>query len=170
LVQNVAGTALFLATKVEENCRKIKDLIVEVARVAQKNPTLIIDEQSKEYWKWNDTIMLTEQIMLELLCFDVNIEQPYEYLKNFVNTVIKEKEPRRKEIMGSAWAFLNDSLLTVLNLTFSSKVIAGGALYFALKFFDITLPQEDGKEWYEILGLDLKEARSAFHIMADLWE
>lgn len=51
LHQNIAATALFLANKVEENCRKTKDIIIAVAKVAQKNAKLIIDEQSKEYWR-----------------------------------------------------------------------------------------------------------------------
>jgi protein BUR2 len=46
----LGATALFLATKVEESCRKMKDLVVACCRVAQKNPNLLIDEQSKDFW------------------------------------------------------------------------------------------------------------------------
>lgn len=49
----VAATALFLATKVEESCRKMKEMVLAFCRVAQKNPNLIIDEQSKDFWRWS---------------------------------------------------------------------------------------------------------------------
>lgn len=62
----VAATATFLATKVEENCRKMKELVVACARVAQKNPSLLLDEQSKEYWRWRDTILHNEDLLLEV--------------------------------------------------------------------------------------------------------
>ncbi|KAG7131506.1 Cyclin pch1 like protein [Verticillium longisporum] len=68
---NIAATALFLANKTEENCRKTKEIIITVAKVAQKNSQLIIDEQSKEYWRWRDNILAYEELMLELLTFDL---------------------------------------------------------------------------------------------------
>lgn len=62
----VAATATFLATKVEENCRKMKELVVACARVAQKDPSLLIDENSKEFWRWRDTILHNEDVLLEV--------------------------------------------------------------------------------------------------------
>ena len=78
--QNIAATALFLANNAEENCRKTKDIIVAVAKVAQKNAKLIIDEQSKEYWRWKDSILTYEEVMLEQLTFDLMIDNPYRHL------------------------------------------------------------------------------------------
>ncbi|KAG7149677.1 Cyclin pch1 like protein [Verticillium longisporum] len=77
---NIAATALFLANKTEENCRKTKEIIITVAKVAQKNSQLIIDEQSKEYWRWRDNILAYEELMLELLTFDLMVENPYHRL------------------------------------------------------------------------------------------
>ena len=68
---SAAATALFLATKVEENCRKMRELVVACCRVAQKQPNLVVDEQNKEYWKWRDTILHNEDVLLEALCFDL---------------------------------------------------------------------------------------------------
>ncbi|KAK3364964.1 hypothetical protein B0T24DRAFT_683625 [Lasiosphaeria ovina] len=47
-IHNMAATALFLANKTEENCRKTKDLIIAVAKVARKNTKLIIDHDDEE--------------------------------------------------------------------------------------------------------------------------
>ena len=49
---SMAATSLFLATKVEENCRKMKELVVACVRVAQKEPNKAGVDQDKEYWRW----------------------------------------------------------------------------------------------------------------------
>jgi protein BUR2 len=60
-----AATALFLATKVEESCRKMKEIVLACCRVAQKNPNLVIDEQSKDFWRWRDCILYNEDVLLD---------------------------------------------------------------------------------------------------------
>jgi hypothetical protein len=60
--QNIAATSLFLATKTEETCRKTKEVVIAVAKVAKKNTSPIIDGQSKIYRRWRDNILLCEEI------------------------------------------------------------------------------------------------------------
>ncbi|KAK3060109.1 hypothetical protein LTS18_009351, partial [Coniosporium uncinatum] len=36
----IAAVSVFLATKIEETCRKVKELVIACCRVAQKNPQL----------------------------------------------------------------------------------------------------------------------------------
>ncbi|KAK4966653.1 hypothetical protein LTR42_010964 [Elasticomyces elasticus] len=43
----IAAICLFLATKVEESTRTLKDLISAFCRVAQKNPNLVVDDQNR---------------------------------------------------------------------------------------------------------------------------
>ncbi|KAK6527056.1 hypothetical protein TWF281_010251 [Arthrobotrys megalospora] len=169
---NVAATALYLATKVEENCRKLSDLIQAVARTAQKNDQIIIDEQSKEYWKWHDTIMFTEEYMLAALCYDFNIEKPYKLLQDYLQLITVEDGGRKdKDIMKVAWAFINDSHLTVLCLMFPASTIAGAALYMSAKFNDTVFKDsKDGKPWWKVIGVDLLDIKKACNQMADLYE
>ena len=134
---SIAATALFLATKVEENCRKMRELIVACCRVAQKQPNLVVDEQSKEYWKWRDTILHNEDVLLEALCFDLQIEQPYRILYDFL---CYYKVQGNKQLRNSSWAFLNDSHVTIMCLLFSPKTIAGAALYAGARWSDIAFP------------------------------
>lgn len=147
---NIAATALFLATKTEENCRKTKEIVIAVAKVAQKNASLIIDEQSKEYWRWRDNILLYEELMLEHLTFDVVLQSPYNYLYNFLQKLHVEDN---KQLRNVAWAYLNDSCLTMLCLLMSPKDIAIGALYFAAKFTGEKIPDDEGGDpWWTQLG------------------
>ena len=163
----IAATALFLATKVEENCRKMKELVVACCRVAQKQPSLIVDEQSKEYWKWRDTILHNEDMLLEALCFDLQLEQPYRVLFEFLCYYGVQND---KNLRNVSWAYLNDANLTAMCLLFPTRLIAGSALYAAAKFTGVTLPDEQGLPWWEHLGLDIGDIRRAVDLMAEIYE
>ncbi|KAI9253151.1 cyclin-like protein [Sporodiniella umbellata] len=47
-VYDIAATSLFLATKVEESTRRIKDIATVCAQKAQKNDKLVLEEGSKQ--------------------------------------------------------------------------------------------------------------------------
>jgi protein BUR2 len=167
LEQNIAATALFLATKTEENCRKTKEIVIAVAKVAQKNASLIIDEQSKEYWRWRDSMLLYEEMMLELLTFDVVLQSPYTILYDHLQKLqIEDNKPLR----NVAWAFLNDSCLTTLCLLMPAKDIAIGSIYFAAKFLGDTIPDdENGGPWWEQLGGDPDKIIRAVGVLSEFW-
>lgn len=165
---SVAATALFLATKVEENYRKMRELVVACCRVAQKQPNLVVDEQSKEYWKWRDTILHNEDLLLEALCFDLQLEQPYRILLDFLRVYGVQEN---KQLRNTSWAFLNDSLVTTMCLQLTPSAIAGSALYMGLKFAEITLPDdENGRPWWEQLNVDTSDIQRGCHLMAEVYE
>jgi len=164
----VAATSLFLATKVEENYRKMRELVVACCRVAQKQPNLVVDEQSKEYWKWRDTILHNEDILLEALCFDLQLEQPYRLLLDFLRFY---RVQENKQLRNTSWAFLNDSLVTTMCLQLAPSSIAGSALYLGVKFAGITLPDdESGRPWWDQLGLHLHDIQRGCNLMAEVYE
>ncbi|KAN0117047.1 cyclin-like protein [Hyaloscypha variabilis] len=164
---NIAATALFLATKTEENCRKTKEIVIAVAKVAQKNASLIIDDQSKEYWRWRDSILLYEELMLELLTFDVVLQSPYTLLYDQLQKLqIEDNKPLR----NIAWAFLNDSCLTTLCLLMPAKDVAIGAIYFAAKFLGDTIPDDEtGNPWWEMLGGEPDKIVRAVAVLSEFW-
>lgn len=159
-----AATALFLSTKVEESCRKMKELILAFCRVAQKNPNLIIDEQSKDWWKWRDCILLNEDILLETLCFDLTVESPHRTLFDMLKFFNLEKE---KRLRNAAWAFVTDSNNTQLCLLANSRTIAAASLYAACKYCQVTIKDNDkGQPWWESFHVRLRDIRQAVEHMA----
>jgi protein BUR2 len=165
--QQVAATALFLATKVEENCRKMKELVVACVRVALKDPNKLVDEQTKDYWKWRDTILYSEDVLLESLCFDLSVEPPYQTMYQMLNYYRLE---HNKPLRNAAWAFLADSSLTHLCLLFDSRTIAAASLYAAARHVDIEIPEDDGKPWWEVQYVQLRNIRRSCNLMADVYE
>ncbi|KAF2712691.1 cyclin-like protein [Pleomassaria siparia CBS 279.74] len=163
----IAATALFLATKVEENCRKMKELVIACVRVALKDPNKLVDEQTKDFWKWRDTILYSEDVILETLCFDLSVEPPFQSLFHMLKYFRVEHD---KRLRNAAWAFLSDSLLTPLCLLFTSRTIAAASLYAAARCCDVQLPDENGKPWWEIQYVSLRDIRRACNLMADLFE
>lgn len=164
----IAATSLFLATKVEENCRKMKELVVACCRVAQKQPNLVVDEQSKEFWKWRDTILHNEDLLLEALCFDLQLEQPYRILYEFICFFGVNEN---KHLRNASWAFVNDSMYTVLCLQFVPRTIAASALYAAARHCNVAFEDDElGHPWWEQIDVDLTEVRRACNRMAQLYE
>lgn len=165
---SMAATSLFLATKVEENCRKMKELVVACVRVAQKDPNKAVDDQDKEYWRWKDNILHNEDLLLEAICFDLSLEPPY---KTLFELLVYFGEESNKRLRNAAWAFVNDSCLTMLCLLFPSRTIAASALYAAAKHCDVSFPDDPfGRPWWDVAGVELRSIRKACNFMAGVYE
>ncbi|KAI0598247.1 cyclin-like protein [Biscogniauxia sp. FL1348] len=163
---NIAATALFLANKTEENCRKTKDIIIAVAKVAQKNARLIVDEQSKEYWRWRDSILMYEEVMLENLTFDLMIDNPHFKLYEFLGQlgVIHNKNLRH-----AAWAFCNDSCLTILPLLMEARDIAIASIFFSSTFTGERIEDINGEAWWKSLQGNEDHCVKAIQVLKEFY-
>lgn len=164
--QNIAATALFLANKVEENCRKTKDIIIAVAKVAQKNAKLVIDEQSKEYWRWRDSILTYEEVMLEQLTFDMMVDNPY---RNLYELLGKLDIVHNKHLRQAAWAFCNDACLTSLPLLIEARDVAISAVFFASAHTNQQIDDIRGEPWWRYLRGDEARCAKAVEVMRQFY-
>lgn len=165
---SMAATCLFLAYKVEECVRKMRELVVACVRVAQKDPHKNVDEQDKEYWRWRDNILQYEDLLLEAICFDLSLEPPY---KTLFDLLMLFEQGDNKRLRNAAWAFVNDSCLTTLCLLFPSRTIAASALYAAAKHCDVAFPDDArGRPWWETVNVDVGSVRRACNYMASIYE
>ncbi|KAK0657433.1 cyclin-like protein [Cercophora newfieldiana] len=164
---NIAATALFLANKTEENCRKTKDLIIAVGKVAQKNAKAIIDEQSKEYWRWRDSILTYEELMLEMLTFDLMIDIPYHQLYKQLEDIGKIHD---KPIRDAAWAFCNDACLTILPLLMTARDLATSAIFFATTVTQEKIDDLRGEAWWRFLDGNEVLINKAISIMTEFYK
>lgn len=165
-IQNIAATSLFLANKTEENCRKTKDIIIAVAKVAQKNAKLIIDEQSKEYWRWRDSILTYEEIMLEQLTFDLMVDNPYRHLFELLGRL---EVVHNKSLRQAAWAFCNDACLTSLPLLIDARDVAISAIFFASVHTNQQIDDVQGGSWWQYLDGDESRCIMAINVMRQIY-
>lgn len=164
----IAAVALFVAFKVDETMRRMKDFVVACCRVAMKKPDMVVDEQSKDYWKWRDLILQNESIMLEFLCFDLQLESPYRILWEYSLFLgVAENRPLRH----AAYAFLNDSTYTVLCLQFPPRVIAAAALYAAARHCQVAFPDDSqGRPWWDQLDVRVEDLIRACKLIVRIYE
>ncbi|CAO3647426.1 unnamed protein product [Cunninghamella echinulata] len=144
-VYDMAATCLFVATKVEESTRRIKDFINACAQKAAKNDKLTLEEGSKDFIKWKDTMLCNEVILLETLCFDLTIEHPHTCLLDFQTQLNVSGSILRK-----AWMILYQSCGSPLCVLYSPKTVAGAALLLASEFSSETLENS----WWDQIDLD----------------
>lgn len=136
-------------------------------KVAQKNPRLIVDEQSKEYWKWRDSILMHEEIMLEMLTFDLMVDNPYQRLYECLDQLgMLQNKPLR----DAAWAFCCDSALTVVPLLMNAREVAVSAIYFAMVSLGEKIEDDrDGEPWWRVLKSDESLVQSGISAVMDFY-
>ena len=158
----------------------MKELVISCCRVAQKNPNLVVNDMSKEYWRWRDTILHNEDVLLEATCFDLTIEPSYKVFYEMLKACGLESD---KGVRNGGWAFLNDSLMTEICLLHSTKIVAAAALYCAVRHCgaEVRVPvskAENGEQtgsrrepqWWDVLNVDMGEVKQAANFMASLYE
>lgn len=122
---------LYLACKVEESNRRLKDFITAVAKKASKNEKMELSEDGKEYAKWKCSILRAEDKILRTIQCDTKVLHPYQPLILFL-TMAKTKydldDPFVNTLGQICWAFVNDSLRTTACVHYPPHIIAAGAI------------------------------------------
>ncbi|KAI8331528.1 cyclin-like protein [Chlamydoabsidia padenii] len=144
-IYDMAATSLFVAAKVEENTRRIKDFVNACAQKAAKNDKLVLNEDSKDFVRWKETMLFNEVILLETLCFDLTIEHPHLYLE-YLETQLNISG----SMLRKAWMLLYQCSGSPLCLLYQSNVIAGAVLLLASYMSSDTLKEG----WWNDVHLD----------------
>ncbi|KAF9464672.1 cyclin-like protein [Collybia nuda] len=129
--QDVAASCIFLATKTEECGRKLRD----VARVCQAKVTgsdiSNIPADSKEVDQCQATILLTEEVLLEALCFDFIVESPHAELVDLFDA-----HEDNLLVQEYSWSLAHDSYRTPLCVLYPPRIIAAACYILAQRIFD----------------------------------
>ncbi|THH05247.1 hypothetical protein EW145_g4945 [Phellinidium pouzarii] len=130
--QDVAAACIFLATKTEECGRKLRD----VAKVCQSKISGASAENvtDQEVQACQDAILITEEVLLEALCFDFVVDSPHEILVDLLERYIQDES--EKSLCDAAWSIAHDSYRTVLCLLFDVRIIAAACFILAQRFVD----------------------------------
>lgn len=136
----IAATSLFLACKAEECRRKLSDVVKVCASVALKGRmTDEISEDSKIYWKWKDVIINLEELMLEVLCFDVTPENPYRICMKALDLKDNNSESGQK-LFGQCTNFFELLSRLPLALIFDVNVVCALGLTLACASTKMKMP------------------------------
>ncbi|XP_019057357.1 PREDICTED: cyclin-T1-5 [Tarenaya hassleriana] len=145
--RTIATVCMFLAGKVEETPRPLKDVIVVSYEIIHKKDPAAAQriKQKEVYEQQKELILSGEKIVLSTLGFDFNILHPYKPLVE----AIKRFKVAQNALAQVAWNFVNDGLRTSLCLQFKPHHIAAGAIFLAAKFLKVKLPSDGEKLWWQ---------------------
>ncbi|KAJ1386746.1 Cyclin-like [Sesbania bispinosa] len=166
--RTIATVCMFLAGKVEETPRPLKDVIlVSYEIIHKKDPAAAQRIKQKEvYEQQKELILLGERVVLATLAFDLNVQHPYKPLVE----AIKKFNVAKNALAQVAWNFVNDGLRTSLCLQFKPHHIAAGAIFLAAKFLKVKLPSDGEKVWWQEFDVTPRQLEEVSNQMLELYE
>ncbi|XP_057544857.1 cyclin-T1-3-like [Amaranthus tricolor] len=166
--RTIATACMFLAGKVEETPRPLKDVIlVSYDIMNKKDPVAVQKIKQKEvYEQQKELILLGERVVLATLGFDLNVQHPYKPLVE----AIKKFKVAQNALAQVAWNFVNDGLRTSLCLQFEPHHIAAGAIFLAAKFLKVKLPSDGEKVWWQEFDVTPRQLEEVSNQMLELYE
>lgn len=164
----IATVCMFLAGKVEETPRPLKDVIlISYEIIHKKDPTAVQRIKQKEvYEQQKELVLLGERLVLATLGFDLNVLHPYKPLVE----AIKKFKVAQNALAQVAWNFVNDGLRTSLFLQFKPHQIAAGAIFLAAKFLKVKLPSDGEKVWWQEFDVTPRQLEDVSNQMLELYE
>ncbi|OIV96016.1 hypothetical protein TanjilG_27120 [Lupinus angustifolius] len=166
--RTIATVCMFLAGKVEETPRPLKDVIMISYEIIHKKDTAAAHriKQKEVYEQQKELILLGERDVLATLGFALNIQHPYKPLVE----AIKKFNVSKNALAQVAWNFVNDGLRTSLFLQFKPHHIAAGAIFLAAKFLKVKLPSDGEKVWWQEFDVTPRQLEEVSNQMLELYE
>ncbi|KAF8397885.1 hypothetical protein HHK36_016810 [Tetracentron sinense] len=166
--KTIATVSMFLACKVEETPRWLRDVIVVAYEMMyRRDPAATQRIREKDvYQKQKELILIGENLLLATIAFDLNIQHPYKPLV----AVLKRLKISNNDLAKVAWNFVTDWIQTTLCLQYKPHCIAAGSLFLAAKFHKVKLPSEGGKVWWLEFEVSPKQLEEVIQQMLKLLE
>lgn len=163
----LATAALFLAGKIEETPKALRDVIWMFFKYRfRKNKEMLAKFNDKRvYEEVMETVLLLERLLLCVLGFDFNIQHPYPTLLKLWsgNKYLQHLHLTRKEETAKSglqemsyiqlsWNLVNDSYATQMCLLYEPPLVAAAAVKALLTLTSERQEMDDGAPWWADSG------------------
>jgi hypothetical protein len=190
-VERVAATCAFLACKLEEQPRKVRDVINVFHRgsvrrkadAGKSNPRLFdlepLNPLGETYDALKRDLIRTERHALREFGFCVQVEHPHKFVLNYLRMFEHGDD---SNLVKRAWAFANDSMRTNLCVRFRADEIAAACVHLATRTSPTPLhpplPEKEkeaneetvGDNWWSLFGVDDDELNAMCESVLALYE
>lgn len=156
----IATASIFLASKVNENHVKLKD-IINVSQVTL-NRQEALNELANSSWLLSirDTIVQSEMYIMRVLNFSPHTQLPHVYLLNYISTLenwLPNEWLAQTPLSKSAVSLLQDFYYSSNIVIFSAEQVAIAVLVLTFQIYGIKIPLiDDYDNWYKIFSPDMK--------------
>ncbi|KAG2227927.1 hypothetical protein INT45_011950 [Circinella minor] len=169
--QDVSVTCIFVASKIEETIKKLKDIYVAAHSVRHPGSKELDPEHISEDRRRR--VIGYEKLLLETLCFDFQQRHPYEYVVKFVKWIQAFQKLDGKRLAQRAYLLAVDSYRTLLCVEYPAHTIAAGCIYLAsilLKHEDNTFTGlESDKPWDQFFCSRMEDIEDVSQQILDLY-
>jgi protein BUR2 len=104
--------------------------------------------------------------MLECLTFDVMVDNPHFKLYESLGQL---GLVQNQNLRHAAWAFCNDSCLTVLPLLMEARDIALASIFFSSTFTRERIEDQNGEPWWKALGANESHCVKAIEVLKEFY-
>jgi len=165
--EHVVMAALFLAAKVEECPRRVRDVLNcfhHIKQVKEKRTIQCMDFNGTLYFKQKNEVIKAERRLLKELGFCVHVKYPHK----IIIVILKLFEQiQNQELTQLAWNFMNDSLRTDLFMKFTPDQIGCACIWLAARQKKICLPKSP--HWYELFNIKTEEMETIATTILELY-
>lgn len=181
---HVASACLFLACKVSETHKRLREFTEEAMRVRMNNALrggsdAAGDSVSPELEAGKTAMLKMEAEVLKILNFDLTVETPFLYIKHFNDYIrgLADREPTESEreervepkalAMQNAFNFLVESIGMYVHVRFDAREIATAAVYLGVRLADLDVcsPDPDALGYLDVFGCDIAHVEEIANAM-----
>lgn len=162
-VRKMAPASLWLAMKIEESRRRVRDLVNVFHRMRCRRDNLDVSGLSTaRYEELKKELLDMELHMLRELGFVCHVEHPHKFVLSYLLSL-----DATHEFLQEAWSLTNDSLRTTLCVQFKSEVVACGVVYAAARRCKVALPLNP--PWWKVFGAEDHQLVAVCKVLAQLY-
>nr|CAB3228935.1 cyclin-L1-like [Phallusia mammillata] len=148
-MEEAAMACIWLASKVEEAPRRIRDVINVFHYLKQRkqnsNPAPM--QLDHHYITLKNNIIRLERRLLKELGFCVHVKHPHKIIVVYLQVLEMESN---QDLVQTAWNYMNDSLRSTVFVRYTPETIACACIYLAARVLKVALPSKP--HWFYLFN------------------
>jgi len=166
-MDTTAMACVYLASKIEEAPRRIRDVVNVFHHIRQYRTTKIIQPMilDPNYIRQKNDVTLSERRILKELGFCVHVKHPHKLIVVYMQQLGYDRDSK---FVQMSWNFMNDALRTNVFVRFTPESIACACIYLSARLMKIPLPNLPG--WYTIFDVPEEDMKEISITIMELYE